>query len=46
MSFIYYLYTIVPTRLAGKLIELGLNSHLCAWILDFLTTRLLNHHNC
>ncbi|KAJ8353266.1 hypothetical protein SKAU_G00208330 [Synaphobranchus kaupii] len=31
--------TIVPTRLAGKLIELGLNTPLCAWILDFLTDR-------
>ena len=31
--------TIVPTRLAGKLIELGLNTPLCAWILDFLTAR-------
>jgi len=29
----------VPTRLAGKLIELGLNTPLCAWILDFLTAR-------
>jgi len=32
--------TIVPTtRLAGKLIELELNTPLCAWILDFLTAR-------
>jgi len=31
--------TIVPSRLAGKLIELGLNTTLCAWILDFLTAR-------
>jgi len=31
--------TIVPTRLAGKLIELGLNTPLCACILDFLTAR-------
>jgi len=29
--------TIVPSRLAGKLIELGLNTPLCAWILHFLT---------
>jgi len=29
--------TIVPSRLANKLIELGLNSPLCAWIQDFLT---------
>ncbi|KAK0138967.1 hypothetical protein N1851_024482 [Merluccius polli] len=31
--------TIVPTRLVDKLIELGLNTPLCAWILDFLTAR-------
>ena len=31
--------TIVPTRLSDKLIELGLNTPLCAWILDFLTAR-------
>jgi len=32
--------TIVPRRLADKLIELGLLKHpLCAWILDFLTVR-------
>jgi len=31
--------TIVPSRLAGKLIELGLNTPLCAWIVDFLTAR-------
>jgi len=31
--------TIAPTRLAGKLIELGLNTPLCAWNLDFLTSR-------
>jgi len=31
--------TIVPSRLAGKLIALVLNIHLCAWILDFLTAR-------
>jgi len=31
--------TIIPSRLADKLIELGLNIPLCAWILDFLTTR-------
>ena len=31
--------TIVPTRLTDKLIELGLNTPLCAWILDFLTAR-------
>jgi len=31
--------TTVPTRLAGKLIELGLNTPLSAWILDFLTAR-------
>jgi len=27
--------TIVPSRLDGKLIELGLNTPLCPWILDF-----------
>ena len=31
--------TIVPTRLAGKLIELELNTPLCAWSLDLLTAR-------
>jgi len=31
--------TIVPSRLAGKLIELGLNNPLCSWILDFLILR-------
>jgi len=31
--------TIVPSRVAGKLIELGLNTPLCAWILNFLTAR-------
>jgi len=31
--------TIIPSRLAGKLIELSLNTPLCAWILDFLTAR-------
>jgi len=31
--------TIVLTRLAGKMIELGLNTPLCTWILDFLTAR-------
>jgi len=31
--------TIVPSRLAGRMIELGLNTPLCAWILDFLTAR-------
>jgi len=30
---------LIPSRLAGKLIELGLNTPLCAWILDFLTAR-------
>ena len=30
---------IVPTRLAEKLLELGLNTPLCAWVLDFLTAR-------
>ena len=31
--------TIVPIKLASKLIDLGLNSSLCNWILDFLTGR-------
>lgn len=28
--------TIIPTKLVTKLKDLGLNSHLCNWILDFL----------
>uniref|UniRef100_A0A669B7J5 Reverse transcriptase domain-containing protein n=1 Tax=Oreochromis niloticus TaxID=8128 RepID=A0A669B7J5_ORENI len=31
--------TIVPSRLFTKLRDLGLNSRLCAWVLDFLTGR-------
>jgi len=31
--------TIVPSRLAGNLFELGLNTPLWAWILDFLTAK-------
>ncbi len=31
--------TIVPIKLAFKLIDLGLNSSLCDWIQDFLTSR-------
>ncbi len=31
--------TIVPTKLAVKLSDLGLNSSLCDWIQDFLTAR-------
>uniref|UniRef100_A0A3P9CDG3 Reverse transcriptase domain-containing protein n=1 Tax=Maylandia zebra TaxID=106582 RepID=A0A3P9CDG3_9CICH len=31
--------TIVPCRLFTKLRDLGLNSRLCAWVLDFLTGR-------
>ncbi len=31
--------TIVPTRLAVKLSDLGLNTSLCDWIQDFLTAR-------
>jgi len=31
--------TIVPSRLTGKLIELGLNTPLCTWIQDFLSAR-------
>ncbi len=32
--------TIVPTKLAVKLSDLGLNTSLCDWIQDFLTGRL------
>ncbi len=32
-------YTIVPTKLAVKLSDLGLNTSLCDWIQDFLTAR-------
>ncbi len=31
--------TIVPTKLAVKLSDLGLNTSLCDWIQDFLTAR-------
>ncbi|XP_036420865.1 interferon-induced very large GTPase 1-like [Colossoma macropomum] len=31
--------TIIPAKLISKLTDLGLNSHLCNWILDFLTSR-------
>ena len=31
--------TIIPTKLIAKLKDLGLNSHLCNWVLDFLTGR-------
>ncbi len=31
--------TIVPTKLADKLTDLGLNTSLCDWIQDFLTAR-------
>ncbi len=31
--------TIVPTKLAAKLSDLGLNTSLCDWIQDFLTAR-------
>ena len=31
--------TIVPSKLITKLRTLGLNTHLCNWILDFLTGR-------
>jgi len=34
--------TIVPTKLAVKLSDLGLNTSLCDWIQDFLTGRPLN----
>ncbi len=32
-------YTIIPTKLAVKLSDLGLNNSLCDWIQDFLTAR-------
>ncbi len=32
-------YTIVPTKLAVKLSDLGLNTSFCDWIQDFLTAR-------
>ncbi|KAI4874755.1 hypothetical protein NFI96_005252 [Prochilodus magdalenae] len=31
--------TIIPAKLIPKLTDLGLNSHLCNWVLDFLTGR-------
>ncbi len=34
--------TIVPTKLAVKLSDLGLNTSLCDWIQDFLTARPLS----
>lgn len=33
--------TIIPTKLIAKMKDLGLNSHLCNWVLDFLTGRWL-----
>ncbi len=36
---IYAFNTIVPTKLAVKLSDLGLNTSLCDWIQDFLTAR-------
>jgi len=38
MDFSSAFNTIIPTRLPGKLM-MGLNTALCAWILDFLTVR-------
>ncbi len=38
-TIVYILYTIVPTKLAVKLSDLGLNTSLCDWIQDFLTAR-------
>lgn len=32
-------YSKVPSRLVGKLWDLGLNTSTCNWILDFLTYR-------
>ncbi len=34
-----HISTIVPTKLADKLTDLGLNTSLCDWIQDFLTAR-------
>jgi len=31
-------FNIIPSRLAGKLNELGMNTPLCTWILDILIT--------
>ena len=31
--------TILPNSLAVKLNNLGINSHLCNWVLDFVSTR-------
>lgn len=31
--------TIIPAKLFTKLEDLGLNTHLCYWILDFLMSR-------
>ena len=31
--------TILPSKLNSKLLEMGVNPHLCVWILDFLTDR-------
>ncbi len=41
LLFIDYIHfnTIVPTKLAVKLSDLGLNTSLCDWIQDFLTAR-------
>ncbi len=38
-TIIVYINTIVPTKLAVKLSDLGLNTSLCDWIQDFLTGR-------
>ncbi|KAI4891709.1 hypothetical protein NFI96_002854 [Prochilodus magdalenae] len=45
--------TIIPAKLIPKLTDSGLNSHLCNWVLDFLTGRpqvpplvLLFTHDC
>ncbi|KAI4897399.1 hypothetical protein NFI96_027278 [Prochilodus magdalenae] len=31
--------TVIPTKLAGKLLTLGLTPRLCNWVLNFLTDR-------
>ncbi|KAI4896466.1 hypothetical protein NFI96_009516 [Prochilodus magdalenae] len=33
-------HTVIPTKLAGKLLTLGLTPRLCNWVLNFLTDRL------
>lgn len=44
MLIIDYSCAITPSKLATNLIDLGLNTHLYYWILDFLTPRLQTAH--